>query len=54
MRADLGKDPRFISLCRADKTIYLGNWSDYEADYKERYDKSAEVPQCIKYRTLKR
>ncbi len=32
----------------------LGNWSDYEADYKARYGKSAEVPQRIKYRTLKR
>ena len=34
--------------------LFLGNWSDYEADYKERYGKSAEVPQRIKYRTLKR
>ena len=34
--------------------LLLGNWSDYEADYKERYGKSAEVPQRIKYRTLKR
>jgi len=22
----------------------LGNWSDYEIDYKEHYGKSAEVP----------
>jgi hypothetical protein len=34
--------------------LFLGNWSDYEADYKERYGKSVEVPQRIKYRTLKR
>jgi ATP-binding cassette ChvD family protein len=34
--------------------LFLGNWSDYEADYKARYGKSAEVPQRIKYRTLKR
>jgi len=34
--------------------LFLGNWSDYEADYKERYGKSADVPQRIKYRTLKR
>jgi energy-dependent translational throttle protein EttA len=34
--------------------LLLGNWSDYEADYKARYGKSAEVPQRIKYRTLKR
>jgi ATP-binding cassette ChvD family protein len=32
----------------------LGNWSDYEADYRARYGKSADVPQRIKYRTLKR
>jgi sulfate-transporting ATPase len=30
--------------------LFLGNWSDY----KERYGKSADVPQRIKYRTLKR
>jgi energy-dependent translational throttle protein EttA len=34
--------------------LFLGNWSDYEADYKARYGKSAEVPQRIKYRTLRR
>jgi sulfate-transporting ATPase len=34
--------------------LFLGNWSDYEADYKARYGKSADVPQRIKYRTLKR
>jgi ATP-binding cassette ChvD family protein len=34
--------------------MVLGNWSDYETDYKARYGKSAEVPQRIKYRTLKR
>jgi ATP-binding cassette ChvD family protein len=34
--------------------LFLGNWSDYEADYKVRYGKSAEVPQRIKYRMLKR
>jgi sulfate-transporting ATPase len=34
--------------------LFLGNWSDYEADYKERYGRSADVPQRIKYRTLKR
>ncbi len=34
--------------------MFLGNWSDYEADYKSRYGKSVEVPQRIKYRTLKR
>jgi ATP-binding cassette ChvD family protein len=34
--------------------LFLGNWSDYEADYKERYGKSAEVPKRVQYRTLKR
>ena len=34
--------------------LFMGNWSGYEADYKEHYGKSAEVLQRIKYRTLKR
>ena len=34
--------------------LFLGNWSDYEADYHQRYGKSVDVPQSVKYRTLKR
>jgi hypothetical protein len=34
--------------------LFLGNWSEYKAGYKERYGKFAEEPQRIKYRTLKR
>ena len=34
--------------------LFLGNRSDCKADYRERYGKSAEVPQRIKYQTLKR
>ena len=34
--------------------LFLGNWSDYEADYHERYGKSVDVPKSVKYRTLKR
>jgi len=33
--------------------LFLGNWSDYEADYKSRYGKDAR-PTRVKYRTLKR
>ena len=33
--------------------LFLGNWSDYEADYKERYGKDVQ-PHRVKYRTLKR
>ncbi len=33
--------------------LFLGNWSDYEADYKERYGKDIQ-PHRVKYRTLKR
>jgi len=34
--------------------LFLGNWSDYEKDYHERYGKSVDVPRSVKYRTLKR
>jgi len=34
--------------------LFLGKWSDYEVEYKERDSISAEVTQRIKYRTLKR
>ena len=34
--------------------LFLGNWSDYEADYHKRYGKSVDVPKSVKYRTLKR
>ena len=34
--------------------LFLGNWSDYEEDYHKRYGKSVDVPQSVKYRTLKR
>ena len=34
--------------------LFLGNWSDYEEDYHKRFGKSADVPQRVKYRTLKR
>ena len=34
--------------------LFLGNWSDYEADYHKRYGKSVDVPQSVKYRTLRR
>jgi len=34
--------------------LFLGNWSDYEEDYHQRYGKSVDVPQSVKYRTLKR
>ncbi|MFH1636133.1 MAG: energy-dependent translational throttle protein EttA [Chloroflexota bacterium] len=34
--------------------LCLGNWSDYEKDYHERYGKSVDVPRSVKYRTLKR
>jgi ATP-binding cassette ChvD family protein len=33
--------------------LFLGNWSDYEEDYKERYGKDVK-PTRVKYRTLKR
>jgi ATP-binding cassette ChvD family protein len=33
--------------------LFLGNWSDYEADYKERYGKDVK-PTRVKYRMLKR
>ena len=33
--------------------LFLGNWSDYEEDYKKRYGKDAR-PTRVKYRTLKR
>jgi energy-dependent translational throttle protein EttA len=33
--------------------LFLGNWSDYEADYKQRYGKDVK-PTRVKYRTLKR
>ena len=32
----------------------MGNWSDYEQDYHERYGKSVDVPKRVQYRTLKR
>ncbi|HBG73830.1 MAG: energy-dependent translational throttle protein EttA [Chloroflexi bacterium GWB2_49_20] len=34
--------------------LYLGNWSDYEADRRARLGIDADRPQRIKYRTLKR
>jgi ATP-binding cassette ChvD family protein len=34
--------------------LFLGNWSDYEKDYHERYGTSADMPHRVKYRTLKR
>lgn len=34
--------------------LYLGNWSDYEADRRKRLGINADKPQRIKYRTLKR
>ena len=34
--------------------LFMGNWSDYEADYHERYGKSVDVPKRVQYRTLKR
>ncbi len=34
--------------------LFIGNWSDYEADYHERYGKSVDVPKSVQYRTLKR
>ncbi len=33
--------------------LFLGNWSDYEEDYKKRYGKDIK-PTRVKYRTLKR
>jgi energy-dependent translational throttle protein EttA len=33
--------------------LFLGNWSDYEADYELRYGKNIQ-PHRVKYRTLKR
>ena len=33
--------------------LFLGNWSDYEADYRERYGKDVQ-PHRVKYRVLKR
>ncbi len=34
--------------------LYLGNWSDYEADRKKRLGIDADTPHRIKYRDLKR
>ena len=34
--------------------LFMGNWSDYEKDYHERYGKSVDVPKRVQYRTLKR
>jgi ATP-binding cassette ChvD family protein len=34
--------------------LFLGNWSDYEKDYHERYGTSVDMPHSVKYRTLKR
>ncbi|MGC1377875.1 MAG: energy-dependent translational throttle protein EttA [Anaerolineales bacterium] len=34
--------------------LFLGNWSDYEKDYHERYGTTADMPHRVKYRTLKR
>lgn len=34
--------------------LFMGNWSDYEQDYHERYGKSVDVPKRVQYRTLKR
>ena len=34
--------------------LYLGNWSDFEADRRSRMGIDADRPQRIKYRTLKR
>jgi len=33
--------------------LFLGNWSEYEADFKERYGKDIQ-PHRVKYRVLKR
>jgi ATP-binding cassette ChvD family protein len=33
--------------------LFLGNWTDYENDFRERYGKDAQ-PHRVKYRTLKR
>lgn len=33
--------------------LFLGNWSDYEEDYKKRYGRDVK-PTRVKYRTLKR
>jgi sulfate-transporting ATPase len=33
--------------------LFLGNWSDYESDYKQRYGKEIQ-PHRVKYRTIKR
>ena len=33
--------------------LFLGNWSDYEEDYKNRYGRDVK-PTRVKYRTLKR
>jgi ATPase subunit of ABC transporter with duplicated ATPase domains len=37
----------------SDARLFLGNWSDYEADYKQRYGKDIK-PTRVKYRQLKR
>ena len=34
--------------------LFVGNWSDYEKDYHERYGKSVDTPKRVQYRTLKR
>jgi len=34
--------------------LYLGNWSDYETDRRNKLGIEADKPQRIKYRTLKR
>ena len=34
--------------------LFMGNWSDYEKDYHERYGKSVDVLKRVAYRTLKR
>ncbi len=34
--------------------LFMGNWSDYEKDYHERYGKSVDTPKRVQYRTLKR
>jgi len=34
--------------------LFLGNWTDYEKDFHERYGINADMPHRVKYRTLKR
>jgi hypothetical protein len=44
-----------ILTCEGDSQarLFLGNWSDYEEDYKSRYGKDVK-PTRVKYSTMKR